>query len=72
MSHLKHKIIIHQVNGRIVHISASGETEIVLIESSPNRHIVSKLEPDFEFESGKAYEIYSDQDTSEFLKKHEI
>ncbi len=69
---MKHKIIVHQVNGRIVHIAASGETEIYLIESAPNSHIVSKLEPDFEFEAGKAHEIYSDESIKEIFKTHNV
>lgn len=69
---MRHKIIIRQVNGKIVHISASGETDIVVIESTPSHHSISKIEPDIEFESGKSHEFYSHKETSEFLKEHGI
>jgi hypothetical protein len=72
MSSLKHKIIIHQVNGRIVHISASGDTDIILIESGVNSHNICKLEPDLQFEAGKAHEMFSDEETCDFLKHHKI
>jgi hypothetical protein len=69
---MKHKIIIHQVNGRIVHISASGSTEIILIESAPNSQALSKLEPDLEFESGKAHEMFTNQEIRSFLEEHQV
>ena len=72
MSSLKHKIIIHQVNGKIVHIATSGDTDIILIESTPNNHNICKLDPDFQFESGTAHQIFTDGETSEFLKYHNI
>lgn len=68
---VKHKIIIHQVNGRITHISASGCTEVYLAELSIGSIVVSKLDPDIEFESGKAHEIYQGE-LSKFLKKHKV
>jgi len=69
---MKHKIIIHQVNGRIVHISASGATEVILIESAPNSQVLSKLEPDLEFESGKAHEMFTNQEIKGFLEEHQV
>ena len=68
---MKHRIVITQVNGKIVHIATSGETEIYLIEKRIGVDICSVLEPDYEFESGKAHEIFKGE-TQEFLKKHGV
>ncbi len=68
---MKHKISIHQVNGKIVHISTSGETEIYLIEKRIGKDVCSKLEPDYEFEVGKGHEAFMGE-SRQFLKKHEV
>lgn len=68
---MKHKVIIRLVNGNIESIHTSGDTEIFLIEKDPLKRSLSKLEPDFIFENGKAHELYEGRE-SEFLKKHNV
>jgi hypothetical protein len=68
---MKHKIIITSINGRIVSIASSGDTEIYLMESNINGNHVSKLTPDIEFENGEGHKLYREE-VAEFLKKHGV
>ena len=66
------KVIITSVNGRIVNIATSGDAEIYLIESTISSESMSKLEPDFQFLSGEAHRLTSNNQISQFLKKHNV
>jgi len=68
---MKHTIIIKMVNGKIDHIQTSGDTDIILIEETPNMKSISELEPDHIFEIGKGHEAYMG-DTRQFLKNKGI
>ena len=59
---MKHKVVIKLKNGRVEHIMASGDTDVAIIEEhatvSAKTMSFAKMEPDFIFEIGKAFEAY--------------
>lgn len=59
---MKHKIVIKIKNGRVEHVMASGDTEVAVIEErtadGSKCTSFTKLEPDFIFQVGKAFEAY--------------
>ena len=55
---MKHKIIIHVVNGEIKSIQASGETDVYLVKQSAGVDAVFKVDAD-EFRIGTAFEGFT-------------
>lgn len=59
---MKHKVVIKLKNGRVEHVMASGDTEVAVIEerSTDSAKTISfaRLEPDFIFEIGQAFQAY--------------
>lgn len=67
---MKHKVIIHQVNGKIHGVYVSGETDVYLVNQGPGLDSVAKIEAD-EFEIGKAHESFLGG-AKQFLKEKKV
>lgn len=67
---MKHKAIIHIVNGKIKGVHVSGETEVYIAHQGPGLDSIGEIVPD-EFENGKAHEAFIGN-AKQFLKRKKV
>lgn len=67
---MKHRVVIHQINGKIKAVHVSGETEVYLVRHDENCDCAAVIEAD-EFEIGKAHEAFMGL-ARDFLKHKKV